>query len=141
RSLQPTNAAWIDAARALNQASQDLLQQGSSGVLIVGALGMLARNQQKCVAFLAARAERSNVQLVSFTAEEPKHLVESQGFDAALMQALAGIVIALPALREHPEDIPEIATLMLAQLLETRLCPPRNVSTAATHARPDVVLL
>src|SRR5438128_3948722 len=49
------------------------------------------------------------------------------------MQALAGIVIALPALREHPEDIPEIASLMLAQLVETRFCPPRNFSTGALN--------
>src|SRR5207245_5016679 len=141
RYLQQPNAHWIDAAHALNEASQDMLQHVSSGVLFVGELAMLSRNQQKHLAFRAARAEKSNVQLVSFTAEEPKYLVESQGFDAALMQALAGIVISLPALREHPEDIPEIATLMLAQLVETRFCPPRNVSTAATHARPDVVLL
>src|SRR6266516_3809746 len=108
RYLQQPNAPWIDAAHALNEASQDLLQQVSSGVLFVGELAMLSRNQ-------------------------PKHLVESQGFDAALMQALAGIVIALPALREHPEDIPEIATLMLAQLVETRFCPPRNFSTGALN--------
>src|SRR5947208_2125825 len=120
RYLQQPNAPWIAAAHALNDVSQDLLQQVSSGVLFVGELAMLSRNQQKRLAFLAARAEKSNVQLVSFTAEEPKHLMDSQCFDAALMQALAGIVIALPALREHPEDIPEIATLMLAQLLETR---------------------
>src|SRR5882762_620266 len=119
RYLQQPNAPWIDAAHALNDVSQDLLQQLSSGVLFVGELAMLSRNQQK--------------HLVSFTAEEPKHLVESQGFDAALMQALAGIVIALPALREHPEDIPEIATLMLAQLVETRFCPPRNFSTGALN--------
>jgi two-component system nitrogen regulation response regulator NtrX len=133
RYLQQPNAPWIDAAHALNDASQDLLQQVSSGVLFVGELAMLSRNQQKHLAFLAARAEKSNVQLASFTAEEPKHLVESQGFDAALMQALAGIVIALPALREHPEDIPEIATFMLAQLVETRFCPPRNFSTGALN--------
>jgi len=133
RYLQQPNAPWIDAAHALNEASQDLLQQVSSGVLFVGELAMLSRNQQKHLAFLAARAEKSNVQLVSFTAEEPKHLVESQGFDAALMQALAGIVISLPALREHPEDIPEIASLMLAQLVETRFCPPRTFSTGALN--------
>ncbi len=133
RYLQQPNAPWIDASHALNEASQDLLQQVSSGVLFVGELAMLSRNQQKQLAFLAARAEKSNVRLVSFTAEDPKHLVESQGFDAALMQALAGIVIALPALREHPEDIPEIATLMLAQLVETRFCPPRNFSTGALN--------
>ncbi len=133
RYLQQPNAPWIDASHALNEASQDLLQQVSSGVLFVGELAMLSRNQQKQLAFLAARAEKSNVRLVSFTAEDPKHLVESQGFDAALMQALAGIVIALPALHEHPEDIPEIATFMLAQLVETRFCPPRNFSTGALN--------
>jgi DNA-binding NtrC family response regulator len=133
RYLQQPNAPWIDAAHALNEASQELLQQVSSGVLFVGELAMLSKNQQKHLAFLAARAEKSNVRLVSFTAEEPKHLVESLGFDAALMQALVGIVIALPALREHPEDIPEIATLMLAQLVETRFCPPRIFSTGALN--------
>jgi DNA-binding NtrC family response regulator len=73
------------------------------------------------------------VRLVSFTTEEPARLVETQGFDAALMQALSGIVIALPPLREHPEDIPEIAALILAQLVEARFCPPRIFSTGALN--------
>ena len=133
RYLQQPNTPWFDGAHALNDASQDLLQQISSGVLFIAELAALSKNQQKHLAFLAARAERSNVRLVSFTAEEPKRLVEVQGFDAALMQALAGIVITLPALREHPEDIPEIATLMLAQLVETRFCPPRIFSTGALN--------
>src|SRR6266571_1867747 len=120
-------------ARALNDASQDLLQQAAGGVLFVEELAALSKNQQKHLAFFTARAEKINMRLVSFTAEEPKRLVESQGFDPALMQGLAGIVIALPALREHPEDIPEIASLMLAQLVETRFCPPRNFSTGALN--------
>jgi len=133
RYLQQPNMPWIDAAHALNEGSQDFLQQAAGGVLFVGELAVLSKNQQKHLAFLAARVEKMSVRLVSFTAEEPKHLVESLGFDAALMQALAGIVIALPALREHPEDIPDIATLMLAQLVETRFCPPRNFSTGALN--------
>jgi len=133
RYLQQPGTPWFDGSHALNDASQDLLQQVSSGVLFTAELAALSKNQQKQLAFLAARAERSNVRLVSFTAEEPKRLVDSQGFDAALMQALAGIVIALPSLREHPEDIPEIATLMLAQLVETRFCPPRIFSTGALN--------
>src|SRR6266702_1333425 len=107
RYLQQPNTPWIEAAQS--------------------------KNQQKHLAFFTARAEKINMRLVSFTAEEPKRLVESQGFDPALMQGLAGIVIALPALREHPEDIPEIASLMLAQLVETRFCPPRNFSTGALN--------
>ena len=133
RYLQQPNTPWIDAAQALNDVSQDLLQQAAGGVLFVEELAALSKNQQKHLAFFTARAEKINMRLVSFTAEEPKRLVESQGFDPALMQGLAGIVIALPALREHPEDIPEIASLMLAQLVETRFCPPRNFSTGALN--------
>lgn len=133
RYLQQPNVPWIDAAHALNEGSQDLLQQAAGGVLFVEELAVLSKNQQKHLAFLAARVEKIGVRLVSFTAEEPKHLVEALGFDAALMQALAGIVIALPALREHPEDIPDIAAHMLAQLVETRFCPPRHFSTGALN--------
>jgi two-component system nitrogen regulation response regulator NtrX len=133
RYLQQPNTPWFDGAHALNDMSQELLQEDSSGVLFVAELASLSRNQQKHLAFLAARAERSNVRLVSFTSEEPERLVDAHGFDRALMQSLAGIVIALPALREHPEDIPVIATLMLAQLVETRFCPPRIFSTGALN--------
>ncbi len=133
RYLQQPNTPWIDAAQALNDGTQDLLQHAAGGVLFVEELAALSRNQQKHLAFLAARTEKTKTRLVSFTAEEPKRLVEAQGFDAALMQALAGIVITLPTLREHPQDIPEIASLMLAQLVETRFCPPRNFSTGALN--------
>jgi two-component system, NtrC family, nitrogen regulation response regulator NtrX len=133
RYLQQPGAPWFDGAHALNDATQDLLQQVSNGVLFVAELAALSKNQQKHLAFLAARADKSNVRLVSFTAEEPKRLVEAHGFDSALMQVLSGIVIALPPLREHPEDIPEVAALMLAQLVETRFCPPRIFSTGALN--------
>jgi len=133
RYLQQPDAPWIDAMHALHEGSQDALQQAAGGVLFVEELAALSRNQQKHLAFFAARAERINLRVVSFTAAEPKHLVASQGFDSALMQALAGIVIALPPLRDHPEDIPEIANLMLAQLVETRFCPPRIFSTGALN--------
>jgi len=133
RYLQQPNTPWIDSVHALNDTSQDLLQQVSSGVLFVAELAALSKNQQKHLAFLAARAEKSNVRVVSFTSEEPTRLVDSQVLDGTLLQALAGIVIALPALREHPEDIPDIATLMLAQLVETRFCPPRIFSTGALN--------
>src|SRR5690242_5423498 len=100
RYLQQPNTPWIDSAHALSDTSQDLMQQVSSGVLFVAELAALSKNQQKHLAFLAARAEKSNVRVVSFTSEEPTRLVDSQAFDCALLQALAGIVIALPPLRE-----------------------------------------
>jgi two-component system, NtrC family, nitrogen regulation response regulator NtrX len=133
RYLQQPNTPWINAAQALTEGSQDVLQHATGGVLFVEELAALSKNQQKHLAFLASRAEKAKVRLVSFTAEEPKRLVGIQGFDPVLMQTLSGLVMALPALREHPEDIPEIANLMLAQLVETRFSPPRYFSTAALN--------
>jgi two-component system nitrogen regulation response regulator NtrX len=133
RYLQQPDAQWIDGTHALQEGSQDVLQQAAAGVLFVEELALLSRNQQKHLTFIAARAEKINLRVISFTAAEPKHLITSQGFDSALMQALSGIVIALPPLRDHPEDIPEIANLMLEQLVETRFCPPRSFSTGALN--------
>src|SRR5262245_47088616 len=133
RYLQQPNAPWFEGAHALNEASHELPPQTSGGVLFIAELAALSKNQQKHLAFLAARTEKSGARLVSFTSEDPKRLVDEEDFEAALMQALSGIVIALPALREHPEDIPEIAGLMLAQLVETRFCPPRIFSTGALN--------
>ncbi|MSQ55865.1 MAG: sigma-54-dependent Fis family transcriptional regulator [Betaproteobacteria bacterium] len=133
RYLQQPNTPWVLAAEALADGAQDVLQQAAGGVLFIDELGALSRGQQKHLAYLTPRAERSKVRLVSFTAEDPKRLVEVHEFDAALMQSLAGIVIPLPALREYAEDIPEIAGMMLTQLVEARFSAPRQFSTAALN--------
>ncbi len=55
-------------------------------------------------------------------------------FDADLAIRLSELVIALPPVREFAEEIPDIAALVLAQLVEARACPPRRLSTAALNA-------
>jgi DNA-binding NtrC family response regulator len=40
----------------------------------------------------------------------------------------------LPALREFAEDVPDLASLMLAQMVEARACPQRRLSIAALNA-------
>jgi DNA-binding NtrC family response regulator len=131
--LQRPNSPWINSAQTLLDGSQDVLQQSAGGVLFIDELAALSKAQQKHLSFVVARSEKHQVRLISFTAEEPRHLVESRGFDPALMHALSAVVVSLPALREHPEDIPEIAGLMLAHLVEARFCAPRNFSTAALN--------
>ena len=133
RYLHQPNTPWVAAAQALNEGAQDVLQQAAGGVVFIDELGALSKNQQKHLAFLASRAEKAKVRLVCFTTEELRRLVDSQGFDAQLVQALSGIVIALPALREHAEDIPELAVSLRAQLVEARFCAQREFSTAALN--------
>src|SRR5581483_6191320 len=127
------NGPWVDGNQALLEGSQDVLQQAAGGVLFVEELATLSRLQQKHLGFLATRAEKHKVRFVSFTSEDPRRLVDTHGFDAGLIQVLSSVIISLPPLRDHPEDIPEIASVMLAQLVEARFCPQRHFSTAALN--------
>jgi two-component system, NtrC family, nitrogen regulation response regulator NtrX len=133
RALQHPGTAWVTAGAALAEGPQELLGQAAGGILFVDELAALSRVQQKNLAFVALRAERQKVRLVTFTAEEPRRLADELGFDGALLAQLSQLVLPLPALRQYAEDVPEIAAMLLAQLVEARFCPPREFSTAALN--------
>jgi two-component system, NtrC family, nitrogen regulation response regulator NtrX len=133
RYVQAPGSPWLTGAEALSGTSQDVLAHAAGGVLFIEDLAQLTRTQQKHLAFLAGRTERIKVRLISFSSADTRNLVEVRGFDAALLARLSELSIVVPALREHAEDIPDIANLMLQQLVETRYCPPRRFETAALN--------
>lgn len=133
RYLHQANTPWVAAQQALADNSPELLSQASGGTLFIEELAQLSRNQQKNLAFIVSKADRNKLRLVSFTAGEPRRLVEAEGFDAQLLARLSELTLALPPLRDHAEDVPDIANLLLVQLVETRSCPPRQFATAALN--------
>src|SRR4029434_7445297 len=54
--------------------------------------------------------------------------------DADLGARLSELTLRLPALREFAEGVPDLASLMLAQMVESRACPQRRLSIAALNA-------
>ena len=134
RHLQQPNMPWVSAMAGLAEAPQELLAQAAGGILFIEELAALSRVQQRNLAFLLPKAERQKVRVVSFTAEDPRKLAEERGFDPQLVAQLAQLVLVLPTLRAFGEDVPEIAGKLLAQLVETRMCPPRHFSTAALNS-------
>ncbi len=134
RYLHQPNTPWVVAGAALADAPQDLLTQAASGLLFVEELAALTRAQQKNLALILGKQEKTKTRIVSFTVEEPARLVAELGFDAGLLTRLSELSLPLPALREHAEDIPDIAGILLAQLVEAKSCPPRHFSTAALNA-------
>jgi len=132
RYLHQPNTPWVVAGTALADAPHDLLAQAANGLIFVEELALLSRAQQKNLAAILGKQEK--VRVVAFTAEEPAHLIGELGFDASLLARLSELSLVLPALREHAEDIPDIACILLAQLVEARNCPPRHFSTAALNA-------
>jgi DNA-binding NtrC family response regulator len=134
RYLHQPHTPWVVASALLIDTPQVLLAQAASGLIFVEELAALTRAQQRNLAFILGKQEKTKTRVVSFTAEEPARLTAEFGFDAALLARLSELSLVLPALREHAEDIPDIAGILLAQLVEARHCPQRHFSTAALNA-------
>jgi DNA-binding NtrC family response regulator len=134
RHLLSAGAPFVSGDEALNDPPSEILARAAGGILFVADLSRLTRSEQKNLEFLLVRAERHKARVVSFSAVEPQRLVAEHDFDADLMVRLSELVIALPALRDFAEEIPDIAALVLAQLVEARACPPRRFSIAALNA-------
>jgi len=61
-------------------------------------------------------------------------LSEKCDFDPELGARLGELTLKLPAVRDYAEDVPDLASLMLAQLVEARVCPARRFAIAALNA-------
>jgi len=134
RLLVPAGAPFVDGAQMLDEAPSDLLGRAAGGVLFLPDLSRLARAEQRHLEFLLPRADKHKARLVCFSPVDVRVLVEKHEFDPDLCMRLAELTLKLPAVREFAEDVPDLASLMLAQLVEARLCAPRRLAIAALNA-------
>jgi len=134
RLLVPAGAPFVDGAQMLDEAPSDLLGRAAGGVLFLPDLSRLERAEQRHLEFLLPRADKHKARLVCFSPVDVRVLVEKHEFDPDLCMRLAELTLKLPAVREFAEDVPDLASLMLAQLVEARACPPRRFAIAALNA-------
>jgi DNA-binding NtrC family response regulator len=109
------------------------LAEANGGVLYCSELARLTRLQQKNLAFALERLEKNNLRLVVATTQDAAALT-AQGWDDSLLKALFDISIGLPSLAELKDDVPDLATHILTQLVETGEAPRRSLSVAAQNA-------
>jgi len=136
RFLHPRNAPWVapDNHGALADAPLDLLGQAREGTLFLREVSDLSRVEQKGLLLIASKFERYNVRLVSGASRDLAELAAHGAFDARLYSVLAATSVRVPSLREHREDVPDIANLTLSRMVEARETPPRQFTTAALNA-------
>jgi len=134
RLLAPAGAPFLSAPEVFGEAPSDVLGRAAGGILFVPDLSRVARQEQRQLEFLVARAEKHKVRVVSFSPVDLRTLADKHEFDAELSARLAELTLKLPALRELAEDVPDLASLMLTQLVEGRSCPPRRFGIAALNA-------
>jgi len=130
----PAGAPFIAGAEMLAEPPSELLAKAAGGVLFLSDLSRLERAEQRHLEFLLPRADKYKARVVSFSPLDARALVEKHEFDPELCTRLAELTLKLPAVREFAEDVPDLASLMLAQLVEARVCPTRRLAIAALNA-------
>ncbi len=133
RTLQIPGKPWIDLGHDSTPISVDVLNTTSGGVLYCGELAKLTRLQQKNLIFALERLERHNLRLVTATTHPASHLVE-QGWEAEVVGRLFEVSVGLPDFSELKDEIPDLATHLLAQLAESGEVPLKSLSVAAQNA-------
>ncbi len=125
--LAPSEHAWL----AMNPFAP--LAEARDGVLFIEDIERLNRNEQRGLSQLITKLEKFNVRLVAATAHSLLPMIESGEFDSNLHSQLSGITLRIPSLREHAEDIPDLANTMLLQMVEANECAMRSFSVGALN--------
>ncbi len=136
RVLHNRNTPWVSPETTEQLAEQpiELLNQARDGTIFVHDVTRLTRAEQKGLLLLLAKVSRYNTRLVC-GASRPLATVVAEGvFEPQLYEWLSAMTISIPTVRQHRDDIPEMAGLMLSRMVEAKEIPPRHFSTAALNA-------
>ncbi len=136
RFLHVRNTPWVapETGAQLADAPLDLLTQARDGTLFFNDIAALNRLEQKGLGLLVGKAPRYNARVICGATRDLAEVVATGAYDARLYGDIAGTMIRIPSLREHREDVPELANVILLRLVEAKEVPPRELSTAALNA-------
>ena len=133
RTLQTPKTPWLDLSASSAPLTQEMLENASGGILFIADLMLLGKLQQKNLIYALERLEKYNLQVIAASTHSSAALAEA-GWDPALIARLGEVWVTLPQLSGHADDVPEIAPLVLAHLVERNEVPPRQLSSGALNA-------
>ena len=136
RFLHRPNSAWVapDNLSCLGEKPLDLLNQARDGTFFIEEVENLSKLEQKGLLQQLDKLEKFNVRLICSTSRNLAALVADGVFDVKLFQGISALTLKIPSLREHKEDIPELANLILGRCIEANQNPVRQFNIAALNA-------
>jgi DNA-binding NtrC family response regulator len=136
RLLLRPNTPWVapDDYSIFDESAGALPEQTAQGALFIRSAESLTARQQGNLLALAGELERAQVRLLSASSVSLPDRIAEGTFDARLYAVLAGVIVRVPTLRERPEDVPELASLVLTRAIEAKEVPTRTLNTAALNA-------
>jgi len=135
RHLHLPNTPWVapeDGEWLMNNPF-DALNEAKDGTLFIADVAALDKTQQKGLAQVVGKLEKTNVRLICGATGPLAAMAEDGRFDTGLYHQLAGLTIRVPSLADHAEDIPDIATMMLTQLVDANEVPLRTLTVGALN--------
>lgn len=136
RFMHLPNTPWVEpeSFSVLDDPSNNLVGQAAEGTLFLHGVSDLTPLQQRNLHGQLSKLERYHTRLICSSSKPLARLVADGSFDSRLYSAISPIQLRVPSLREHPEDVPELAKLVLERLIEAKEVPARQFSTAALNA-------
>ncbi len=136
RFLHVADTPWLGLSEyeKLATAPLGVLEQARDGIVFIDEVSALNKTEQKGLQLLLAKAEKYQVRVVCASYLSLPQLAENEQFDNALLQALSNSTLKVPALNDHREDIPDLATAMANLLVETSGVPYKTFDIAALNA-------
>jgi DNA-binding NtrC family response regulator len=136
RHLHIPNTPWVAPEDTEWLASNpfDPLNEARDGTLFLPDIANLNKAEQKGLVQVLGKLDKFNVRLICAATGPLAAMAEDGRFDANLYNQLSGLTIRLPSLGEHPEDIPDIATTMLTQLVDANEVPLRTLTVGSLNA-------
>ncbi len=136
RFLHAVGTPWLGVSEyeKLATAPLSLLEQAREGMMFIDEVSALNKTEQKGLALILTKAEKYAVRIVCASSLSLPQLAEHPQFDSGLLQRLSINTLKVPALNDHREDIPDLATAMANLLVETASVQYKSFDTAALNA-------
>lgn len=136
RFLHSTGTPWLGLTEyeKLANAPLEILELARDGVVFIDEIAALQKTEQKGLQLLLAKAEKYQVRVVCASSSTLPQLANNPLFDYTLLQTLSQSTLKVPALNDHKEDIPDLATAMASLLVETSGADYKSFDVAALNA-------
>ena len=132
RSLHRANTPWVEASALLKNPPEKWARTAIGGIIYINNLAELDTVRQQHLSLLLDMIDGLNCFLIAGSSCDDAGL-ETIGYGKELLSKLGHVWLKIPELKDHPDEIPEIASVLLEYMIEKQECPLRYFSTAAIN--------
>ena len=132
RSLHRANTPWLEATVLLKNAPEKWAKTAVGGIIYINNLAELEASKLPHLSVLLDMIDGLNCYFIAGSSCDEIGL-EAKGYSKELLAKLGHVWLKIPELKDHADELPEIASVLLEYMVETQECPLRYFSTSAIN--------